>query len=300
MENLIVRVRHKSKRCSTQKNYYSVWKAFNQFFIKLDVKPASWEERLTLYVGYLIQNNKKSSTVRSYISAIKAVLREDNITLSEDKYLLSSLTKACRFINDKVQTRLPIQKGLLRIILNSTLNGFMECGQVYLAHLYRALFASAYYGMLRVGELTSGTHPVLAVDVHIAQNKNKILFILRTSKTHWKDNKPQLVKILGSKNRTKSQNCPFVILNEYVKARPLCKRIDEPFFIFKDSTPVRPENMREVLKMILKNEGFNESLYGTHGFRSGMASDLAKRKISIETIKSLGRWRSNSVYTYLR
>ena len=85
--------------------------------MKLDVKPAPWEERIILFAGYLIENKKKSGTVRSYVCAIKAVLQEDGIVVNEDKFLLGSITKACRLINDKVRTRLPIQKGMLRILL---------------------------------------------------------------------------------------------------------------------------------------------------------------------------------------
>ena len=47
-----------------------------------------------------------------------------------------------------------------------------------------ALFATAYYGLFRVGEITDSQHAVKACDVHIGVNKRKLLFILRTSKTH--------------------------------------------------------------------------------------------------------------------
>ena len=95
-------------RSTTRRNYYSIWKIFNEFFIKLDVKPRSWEDRLILFVGYLVERNKKSQTVRSYVSAIKAVLEEDRIIISVDKFLLASLTKACKYRNDAIHTRLPI------------------------------------------------------------------------------------------------------------------------------------------------------------------------------------------------
>ena len=159
--------------------YYGTWKNF-----KLDKKPKTLEDRLTLYVGFLIQNNRKSTTIRSYISAIKAILKEDGIELNVDQYLLTSLTKACRFRNYAVKARLPIQKGLLQLILEETDRYFNTISQCYLALMYKALFSTAYYGMFRVGELTKGSHPVLANDVKSGENKRKMLFILRTSKTH--------------------------------------------------------------------------------------------------------------------
>ena len=153
----------------------------------------SWEDRITLFVGYLIQEGKQSSMVKSYVSAIKTVLRDDGLKILEDKYLISSLTKACRLINDQFRTRLPIQKGMLVVLLEKVEEIYHQ--QPYLSLMYHTLFSTAYLGLFRVSELTEGQHPVLAKDVHIASNKRKLLFILRSSKTHGRWAKPQLIKI---------------------------------------------------------------------------------------------------------
>ena len=145
---------------TTKKNYYSIWKVFNTFLIKLDCKPRSWEDRLMLFVGYLVQNNCKSSIVKSYISEIRAVLQQVNVVLQEDRVLLTSLTKACRLRNDRIMVRLPIQKGVLAMLLNE-INCILD-NQPFLRVLYRALFSTAYFGLFRVGELGSADHPVLA------------------------------------------------------------------------------------------------------------------------------------------
>ena len=86
--------------------------------------------------------------------------------------------------------------------------------QLYLRKLYRDIFVTAYYGMFRIGEITLSPHVIKAIDVHIAQNKWKMLFLLRSSKTHGKNVKPQRVKVAASgKNRQiNSCCCPFQIL----------------------------------------------------------------------------------------
>ena len=152
---------------------------------------------MVLFIGYLIEKKRKASTIRSYISAIKGVLREDGMELVENRFLLNSLTNTCKLINDHVRTRLPIQFGMLEILIQK-LNQ-MFAAQPYLLILYRTILITAYYGLFRVGELNKGDHPVKVTDVHIGENKRKALFILRTSKTHWKDSPPQSVKIIGSK-----------------------------------------------------------------------------------------------------
>ena len=187
-----------------------------------------------LYAGYLVEDKKKSSTIKSYISAIRSVLTEDGVILNENSFLLTSLTKACKLINDRVRTRLPIQKGMLKVIITHTDRIFAT--QPYLAALYKAMFMAAYYGMLRVGELSSSQHVILAKNVHIGENKKKLLFILQTSKTHWKDVKPQMVKITSTKKENSYKDSdnpafyPFRIIKQYIKIRPPAEDTNEQLY----------------------------------------------------------------------
>ena len=86
------------------------------------------------------------------------------------------------------------------------------------------MIASGYYGLLRVGEIATGCHAIKAKDVHVAMNKRKILFILRTSKTHWMDVKPQQIRISSTfrnQHLAPQRNCPFQILRDYLMLWPL-------------------------------------------------------------------------------
>ena len=150
--------------------------------------------------------------------------------------------------------------------------------------MYQALFATAYFGLFQVGELTKGSHPICAKDVHIGENKKKLLFILHTSKTHWKNSKPQSVKISSTDIQKKQEKthftdrttianpCPYKLLRKFLNVRKKAyKTVDEPFFIFSDRTPVRPTNLRRVLKMMLQEAGLDFRLYNTMSFRAGRA-----------------------------
>ena len=307
IRQIVEKLKGQRVRGTTRKNYYSVWKSFNDFFILLDEKPQFWEERLTLFIAYLIEYKKlQSQTVRSYISAIRSVLLEDGYEIDEDRFLLSSLTKACKFTNDQVRTRLPIQKPLLLEILKFTGRYFLEQGQPYLAVLYQTIFCSAYYGLLRVSEvtLTPGNHAVRVTDVHLGVNKSNILFILRSSKTHGRYTHPQLIKItsegLGKEKKSTGPLSPFNLIKKYSKMRPDYRNKAEPFFIFRDFSPVTGLHMRSTLHLMLKLMNYNEILYNCHSFRAGRSLDLMKYGVPVELIKKLGRWKSNAVYTYLR
>ena len=172
LESIVEKLRTQCHRDSTKKMYYRVRRAFNDFFLRLDRKPRYWEDCIVLFVGYLIEQKKKSTTIKSYLSAIRAVLKQDKYNLQEDQFLLKSLTKACCIKNDHLKVRLSIKKGLLGLILHQIRKEYeFKMNQPYLSLLYHTIISTAYYGLFRIGELTSGDHPVLAQDVHIGTNK---------------------------------------------------------------------------------------------------------------------------------
>ena len=74
-------------RDSTTKTYRNIWRQFNNFIISLDVKPQSWEARTTLYIAYLIDQGKQSSSIKSYVSAIKKLLVMDGYNWKDNEVL---------------------------------------------------------------------------------------------------------------------------------------------------------------------------------------------------------------------
>ena len=216
----ILQLQRDRHRSSTWKNYYQIWKGFNAFYLKLDDKPDSWKEWLTLYVAFLINLKRKASTINSYISAIKAVLKDMGVEIHENRYLLTSLTCTCKIRNNQVKMKLPIQQHLLEQILIQIIRTFWERNQPYLLNLYLPVIAAIYYGLLHVGEVTTGNHPIKAKDVQIGLNKRKILFVLRTSKTQNQNNHPQFIKITSSFNNRNKRFCPYKLLKNYLTARP--------------------------------------------------------------------------------
>ena len=78
-------------RKSTQKNYHCIWKLFNKFLLQLDNIPISWEQRISLFGVYLVERGSQSSTLRSYVAAIKSILCTDKIKLDADKIMLGTI-----------------------------------------------------------------------------------------------------------------------------------------------------------------------------------------------------------------
>ena len=143
--------------------------------------------------------------------------------------------------------------------------------------------------------------------MHIGYNKKKLLFILHTSKTHWYGSKPKLVKIsstnCGKQSLRKERSCryyPFELLRHYARVHGPYRQDNETFFTFADGSPIPTQCLSKCLKMMVKHAGFDPVLYGTHSFCTGRSCDLLKLGLSVETIKKLGRWKSNAVFKYLK
>ena len=55
-----------------------------------------------------------------------------------------------------------------------------------------------------------------------------------------------------------------------------------------------------LLKMGLQQCGIDYHNFSVHSLRAGRACDLLSYGVSVETIKKLGRWKSNAVFKYLK
>ena len=301
IRTVMEKLKNKQTRESTTANYLNIWRKFNNFVIRLDKRQTSWEDCVVLYGTYLVEMGTQSSTIKSYFSAIKHILRTDGYDWNDDKAMLTTITKSCKLINDTVQLRLPISRGLLDLILYE-LERLLN-GQPYLLIMYKAIFALAYYGLMRIGELTQGNHPILAKDIHIASNKDKILLVLHTSKTHGKESYPQKIKIEATnieRSKIPSYFCPFSIARTYMKIQGNYLENNEQLFVFSNRSTVKPDHVRAKLKAALCALNLDPVHYGMHSMRAGHATDMYKQGYSISEIKKAGRWKSNAVYKYLK
>ena len=302
LKQLLERLKSEQYAPSTSVNYHKIWRKFNEFIIKLDNIPDKWEERFTLYCSFLVNiKGLQSATIKSYKSAIKAILVNDGYKWSDDEVAMATFIKNSKLKNDTVLNRFPIRRGLLELMLYELGRKYQD--QPYLEKLYLTIFSTMYHGLLRVSEVSNHEHSVKVTDVHITHNNSKALFILRSSKTHHKGQRPQKIEILCDRSRPRNDRshfCPVQLAREYSSIRKSYLTESEPFFVFSDRSPIPADQIRRVLREVINNLGLNGKLYDTHSFRGGRATDLKKLGYSVDDVKAAGRWRSNAVYEYLR
>ena len=70
---------------------------------------------------------------------------------------------------------------------------------------------------------------------------------------------------LGLKSsRTLQLPCPYELLQQFTQVRGSYRTDLEPYFVFSDRSPVKPQQMGRFLKLMIKCAGFDKTLYGTH------------------------------------
>ena len=68
----------RQQRCeATRRTYHYGWCNFSDFLISLDQWPDNWDDRIVLFAAQLIVEGRPEQTVKSYVSAVKAILKED-------------------------------------------------------------------------------------------------------------------------------------------------------------------------------------------------------------------------------
>ena len=94
--------------------------------------------------------------------------------------------------------------------------------------------------------------------------------------------------------------CPFKLLQNYISLHKSYVHSHKQFFVFADRSPVKPFHLRNILKKLMIRANLDYRRYSWHGARAGGASDLLDMGVSVETIRKIGRWKSTSVYSYLK
>lgn len=291
----------KGNKDSTQRTYRSAYLEFTRFNLSLDRIPELLDDQLAMFIACRTLKGDYSSTVSSYLAGIKSYLQMDGIEINTRTARLRALIKACKYKNDRVIQRMAIKESLLVRIIRQVDIIFHK--QPYLSALYQSMLVMGYYGMLRVGEMAKGEHPVLARDVHLSSSQKKVQIILRTSKTHGLGDQPQYVKFDTFDSRSYLYNkhfCPYEIVKEFAELRGPKLNERDLFFRFRDGSPVKPHQLSGILKRALRKLGIDPSDFGTHSLRIGFATQLDHWHVSLSEIRRRGRWKSNIIYRYIR
>lgn len=304
MENLDTEVDSllkSSLASNTWKTYNSAVDSFKRFRLSYnlhDVWPAPLYD-IIKYIAYLSHTGISASTATTYVSGLSHFHKLYNLEDNTKSFFVSKLLEGFKRKNPKqLDLRMPISLNILQRVIGSLSH---ICQSNYEARLFASAFSLAFFGLLRVGELTAetksepGLHVIRINDISIYNNAgvDELHLKICSSKTDQLHKSATLV----IRQHANSCVCPINLLKLYLQVR---QRVGESqLYIHFDESPLTRYQFSSVLQKSLL---FCEipGHFRPHSFRIGGATEAKRLGIADDVIKRWGRWSSNVYLGYIR
>ena len=165
----------------------------------------------------------------------------------------------------------------------------------------KAMYLTAFYAFLRIGEITHASTPVNNIQwqsVQVLLNDNQIPYVFELNMEKFKHNAGKTChKLQMQQNCQQPEFCPVQALWHYCKLRG---NFAGPLFCFLNGTPGPRSFFSQKLKLSLQFAGCNTAMYKAHSFRIGAATHATSRGYSDQDIQIMGRWHSHAFKKYIR
>jgi hypothetical protein len=237
----------------------------------------------------------KATTVKQYVSALRSKHVDKSLptTVFSEPSIARILAGATKIQGARpIRERLEITKDILLKMLSQVNTSTFDGLNIY------ASFSVAFSGFFRPGELTwdkwdSNTSPM----VHVSRKSVRftpdgVVIHLPKSKTDQIGQGTNLTLSFAN-----DASCPVQALRRLFKKYP--RPNSDPLF----SRSIGPFNKRwfseNITSSLFKAGVPNSSKYSGHSFRRGAANTAVEAGLSLNEVKTLGRWQSDAAIAYL-
>lgn len=192
--------------------------------------------------------------------------------------------------------RLPVNVDMLQRFICSL--RFIVCSEYDLI-LFRAMIVTAFFALLRVGEMTVtsfGAHNVISVnDLQLVYENNHLkgAFLFLHSYKH-SDGITAKLHLKKGSNRVID---PVRALHKYLKIRP---RASGPLFISSLGLPISSKTFATIFALTVQYSGLDSRFITPHSLRIGGATLASQLNFTDIQVKNLGRWKSSAYHKYIR
>ena len=281
---------------STTQVYKRAWVLFqhclvvtNQNKISVQDLPLSFQTIL-VYLTYLRIKGFAPATITTYVSAIGYIHKVNGLVDPTTQFIIQKTLSSINRLHATTDSRLPITQFILFRLLQS-MDKIISLP--YHITLLQAMFAVAFYGLFRIGEITKQKNGSVCINMdQVRVYQDRIVITIKDFK-HNKRNQPFEI-VLHKQN---SGACPYLLLLNYLAIRGSGQG---PLFRFIDGKPITRNFFNSKLKMGLEFIGLDVTRYKSHSLRIGGASYLSGIGLSDLQIKLMGRWQSDAFLRYIR
>ena len=281
--------------------YQCAWQFFRWFILRHDFLATSSFpslQQLVHFIAFLAVNGYAAATIASYVSGIASTLRLHNFPDITKHFIVKRMLDGCRRRHGRRDLRRPITISVLRKIIPALT---AVCRNQFEAHLFRTAFLLAFYGFLRVGELTTTTRaaePTLRrsdVTLHHTSSGSVVNLNIRFSKTD-QFGRGCVISIPAASHADVAL-CPVNATAQYLSISPAH---DGSFLSHFDGSSVTRSQFAAVLSRALRFCGVYDARFTSHSFRIGAATSAAMAGIPENEIQRMGRWHSGVYRRYIR
>lgn len=280
---------------NTHKVYRIALNSFNKFrsFVKL---PNVWPpplEHIVFFISHHYEQGSAASTIATYLSALSFSEKINSYNIQPgNKFVITKLISGYKNLRNKQDSRLPITFPILSKLPHALSN---VCKQVYEKILFKTAFILAFFGFLRISEFVfNQDSPDKTLRFQDISFVGQCLHVnIRYSKTDQKGYNSTLIIT----QLTNSEMCPVKALSKCMKVRPTST---DYLFCHSNGTPLTRYQFCAVLRHCIKFLGLNANSYKSHSFRIGAATQASLNAVDDESIKAMGRWKSQSYKKYIR
>ena len=167
------------------------------------------EQSLFFFIVYMKKQQYAAATITSCVSAIGYVHKLAGTYDPASSFLVEKSLQAIRKMQPSCDTRLPITKDILHLLVSTA---GQATHSMYRLKLMQAMFMLAYHAFLLVGEITESEHDLFLSDVTLTTTSIKLLF--RSSKHASGVSQEAMVSAM-----TGEMYCPVHALSEYMSYR---------------------------------------------------------------------------------
>ena len=276
--------------------YRRAWALFNYcayhvLNIKTDISLPLNNKQILMFISFLNMYGFASASITTYITAISYVHKFGNFLDLTIHFSVQKTLAAVNRLTGKLDSRLPITIFILARLVNSL--GTTVTNK-YHQVLLKAMFTTAFFGLFRIGEITSDSMHMVCLEVAQCKLVNGELNIIIK---HFKHNVSQHPIIITLKKQSDEDICPVKAMNDYLAIRG---SLPGPLFCYLNGKPVNRNFFSQKLKYSLNFCGYDTKRYKCHSFRIGGASYFSSLGYSDSQLKTMGRWNSNAFLAYIR
>ena len=242
------------------------------------------------FLAHLSLSNLAPATMRNYLSALRAWVV--SLGFDEPQIWTPRVHLACRAVtrtHSLPRQALPIDFDLLNVIIR-----LLSSSHDHL--LIASALTLQFFACLRSSEFCADSsvsiHPTMAdVSFYQSGSSRVMLYTCHSSKTA-----PQGFQVhVGCSG---NPICAPCIMTHFLSFCPFEPSL--PLFRFTSGRLLSYRVYNTIIKRLVQLAGLDPSLYSTHSVRAGAATQAARSGLQPDSIKRLGRWRSQAYMVYLR